>query len=70
MISQTIQALQGNGNKITTKQEMVNSLNSQLQSVFTIECQNNCPYIRRSAPIISDIINRNRAGCQQATKKR
>ena len=35
---------------------MSNLLNSQFQSVFTIECQNNCPYIRRSSPIISDII--------------
>ena len=35
---------------------MANLLNSQLQSVFTIECQNNCSYIRTSASIISDII--------------
>ena len=31
-------------------------VNSQFQSVFTIECQNNCPYIRRIASIISDNI--------------
>ena len=41
---------------MTNKKEIANLLNSQFQSVLTIECQNNCPYIRPSAPITSDNI--------------
>ena len=35
---------------------MADLLNSQFQSVFTIEYQKNCTYIKPSSPIIFDII--------------
>ena len=54
--SQSIQSHQKNDNKVTAPHEMAEVLNAQFQSVFKTECQESCPYVKRIAPVVPDLV--------------
>ena len=54
--TQAIQSLQKNGKKVTASHEMAEVVNAQFQSVFKTESLESCPYIKRFAPVVLDLV--------------